>query len=234
MGYIKLIKHIIFITLILCLFTAFGEDMTLKKNLMINNQIKSRGISNSKVLKALEEVDRSIFVPAEYQNEAYEDYPLPIGFGQTISQPYIVALMTELSNPVETDIVLEIGTGSGYQAAVISRCVKEVYTIEIVAGLAKSAEALLSEKSFNNVYVKCGDGYKGWPEKAPFDKIIVTAAPVDIPKELIKQLKVGGLMVIPVGETYQDLMLIEKTADGINPKSIIPVRFVPMVRGKQD
>lgn len=195
---------------------------------MIDKQIKARGVKDDKVLQAMLKVARDKFVPEKYRPYSYYDEPLPIGEGQTISQPYIVALMTELMEVGEDDKVLEIGTGSGYQAAILGEIVKEVYTIEIIESLANSAEEKLEELGYDNVHVKCGDGYWGWPEHAPFDAIIVTAAPDEVPQPLIDQLKEGGRLVIPVGEVYQELIVVTKTKKGIKRESIIPVRFVPM------
>ncbi|RMD59913.1 MAG: protein-L-isoaspartate(D-aspartate) O-methyltransferase [Nitrospirae bacterium] len=196
---------------------------------MVEEQIISRGIKDERVIKAMEETPRHLFVSPDLADRAYEDYPLPIGHGQTISQPYIVAIMTELLRLKGDEKVLEIGTGSGYQAAILSKLAKEVYTIEIIKDLAESAKERLRLLGYKNVHVIWGDGYKGLIEYAPFDCIIVTAAPPKIPEALIKQLKVGGRMVIPVGTFYQELVLIEKDEKGIKKKSIIPVRFVPMV-----
>ncbi|MGD2279507.1 MAG: protein-L-isoaspartate(D-aspartate) O-methyltransferase [Candidatus Omnitrophota bacterium] len=200
---------------------------------MIEKQIKFRGVTDKKVLKAMMEVKRHLFVPAEIRAAAYRDSPLPIGYGQTISQPYIVAYMTEVARLGPKDRVLEIGTGSGYQAAVLAEIVKEVYTIEIVKGLADSASRRLEDLGYKNVHVRWGDGYKGWPEKAPFDAIIVTAAPPEIPEELIGQLKTGGRMVVPVGSFFQELYLITRTDSGYDRKALFPVRFVPMVPGEE-
>ncbi|MCJ7802679.1 MAG: protein-L-isoaspartate(D-aspartate) O-methyltransferase, partial [Candidatus Marinimicrobia bacterium] len=173
---------------------------------------------------------RHLFVPQALSTMAYDDYPLPIGEEQTISQPYIVALMTDLLDLKGNEKILEIGTGSGYQAAVLSQLVDSVYTIEIVESLANTAKKRLEKLNFKNVIVKHGDGYKGWPSVAPFDAIIVTAAPEQVPQTLIDQLKVGGCIVIPVGDKWQELQLITKTSsDEIKRKTVIPVRFVPMV-----
>jgi protein-L-isoaspartate(D-aspartate) O-methyltransferase len=177
----------------------------------------------------MRETPRHLFVPEPYQKQAYQDGPLPIGHQQTISQPYIVALMTELLQLKGDEKVLEIGTGSGYQAAVLAQLTKSVYTIEIVEPLAKSSSVLLKRLGHDNVIVKWGDGYKGWPEHAPFDRIIVTAAPEEIPQALIDQLAVGGRMVLPVGKHYQELVLVTKNEKRVTRKDIIPVRFVPMV-----
>ena len=200
---------------------------------MVEDQIVSRGVTDDRVLEALRAVPRHLFVPAGQRARSYTDAALPIGDGQTISQPYIVALMTELLQSQPEDVVLEIGTGSGYQAAVLSRLVKQVYSVEILPSLAAAARRRLSELGFANVTVRAGDGYRGWPELAPFDGIIVTAAPPEIPAALVAQLKRGGRMVVPVGETAatQQLMVIEKsrTSDAITKRTVIPVRFVPMV-----
>ena len=178
------------------------QDMNDQRERMVDRQIEHRGIENPRVLQALRDVKRHLFVPPEEITEAYEDHPLPIGHGQTISQPYIVALMTESIDPQKTDRVLEIGTGSGYQAAVLSKLVKEVYSIEIVEALGREAQKRLKDLGYDNVTVRVGDGYKGWPEKAPFDAIVVTAAPPEIPQALIDQLAEGGRMVVPVGTAY--------------------------------
>ncbi|MCK5706883.1 MAG: protein-L-isoaspartate(D-aspartate) O-methyltransferase [Candidatus Aureabacteria bacterium] len=201
----------------------------MKREDMVKNQIEVRGISDKTVLEALRKVPRHMFVPVESQDYAYNDHPLPIGFDQTISQPYIVALMTELALPKKSHKVLEIGTGSGYQAAVLAEIVGHVYTIEIVSDLGKRSEKKLKELGYTNIHMRIGNGYLGWPEEAPFDAIIVTAAPEEIPVALIDQLKMNAKLVIPVGKVFQDLMVITKTKDGIKKESIIPVRFVPMV-----
>lgn len=204
------------------------NDFVEKRKRMVENQIKARGVSDQRVLDAMSNVQRHLFVPENLQNRAYEDEPLPIGYGQTISQPYIVAYMTEQIDLDESEKVLEIGTGSGYQAAVLGEIAKQVYTIEIVPELAVRAAGILQELGYHNVSVRTGDGYLGWPEAAPFDAIIVTAAPAHIPQPLIDQLKIGGHMIIPVGEFSQDLILLERTEEGIEQKRKIPVRFVPM------
>ncbi|MDI6839535.1 MAG: protein-L-isoaspartate(D-aspartate) O-methyltransferase [bacterium] len=221
---------------ILLIFTILAGTslnyQTLKKQ-MVEEQIVARGIEDTLVLKAMLHVERHKFVPEKYKKLAYTDRPLPIGYEQTISQPYIVALMTSLLNLSGNEKVLEIGTGSGYQAAILAEIVSKVYTIEILKPLAESAEVRLNGMGYKNIYVKCGDGYKGWPEYAPFDAIIVTCAPEQIPQPLIEQLKIGGKMVIPVGKLYQELILITRTEDGIKKEPIIPVRFVPMQREAQ-
>ncbi len=200
---------------------------------MVRKQIAGRGVKDARVLWAMRTVPRHLFVPDKYSKEAYADRPLPIGHDQTISQPYIVAYMTEALGLKVEDRVLEIGTGSGYQAAVLSVLVREVYSIEILEPLAQEAARRLQELGYQNVEVRCGDGYLGWPEKAPFDAIIVTAAPPEIPQELVKQLKVGGKMVLPVGVGSQDLIRVTKTEGSIRKENLLPVRFVPMVPGKE-
>ena len=197
---------------------------------MIEMQIKARSIKDERLLKAMFKVKRHLFVPAHIQKLAYDDCPLPIGEGQTISQPYIVALMTELLNLNSDDKVLEIGTGSGYQAAILAELAKEVYTIEILEPLAGQAEKILEDLGYKNITIKCGDGYLGWVKYAPFDAIIVTCAPPDIPQVLIEQLAEGGRMVIPVGIHWQELKLLEKLNGRIKTTSVIPVRFVPMIK----
>jgi protein-L-isoaspartate(D-aspartate) O-methyltransferase len=195
---------------------------------MVKTQIEPRGVKDKLVLEAMRKVARHRFVPASLKDRAYSDGPLPIGEGQTISQPYIVALMTELLGLKGGDKVLEIGTGSGYQAAVLGEIVEEVYTIEIICSLAETAEKRLKEMGYENITVRCGDGYQGWKEHAPFDGVIVTAAPDHIPQPLVDQLKVGAKLVIPVGDVFQELMVITKTETGIKKMNAIPVRFVPM------
>ena len=195
---------------------------------MVDYQIAARGIKNKRVLAAMKTVKRHLFVPAEYRALAYEDQPLPIEHDQTISQPYIVGLMTELAGIDSTEKVLEIGTGSGYQAAVLSELAKQVFTIEIVKPLADSSKALLERLGYDNVTVRAGDGFVGWPEEAPFDAVIVTCAPEEIPPALIEQLADGGRLVIPVGDFWQELMLLTKEGDKITRKSVELVRFVPM------
>jgi protein-L-isoaspartate(D-aspartate) O-methyltransferase len=210
---------------------AAEPDFATARTRMVLEQLKSadRNITNQRVLAAMESVPRHEFVPAVSRSAAYGDHPLPIGFGQTISQPYIVAFMTEKLDPKSTERVLEIGTGSGYQAAVLARLVKEVYTIEIIESLAKRAGADLSRLGYTNVKVRAGDGYKGWPEAAPFDAIIVTCAPSHVPQPLVDQLKEGGRMVIPTGPSGdQQLYLLQKKDGKVNRTAVLPVRFVPM------
>jgi len=189
----------------------------------------TRGINDQRVLAAMAKVPREEFVTPESRSASYEDGPLPIGYGQTISQPYIVAFMTEQLRPKPSDRVLEIGTGSGYQAAILAELVSDVYSIEIVEPLAKNAEATLQQLGYKNVHLKIGDGYKGWSDAAPFDAIIVTCAPDKVPQPLIDQLKDGGRMVIPVGNTFaQELYLLEKKNGQLKQSATLPVRFVPM------
>lgn len=213
------------------------RDFQAMRQKMVETQIKSRGIKDERVLSAMLKVERHRFVPKTYEAQAYSDQPLPIGEGQTISQPYIVALMTELLELKGEERVLEVGTGSGYQAAILSELAKEVYTIEIIETLASSARALLSELGYQNIQVKAGDGYLGWPEHAPFDAIIVTCAPDHIPKPLLDQLKEGGRLVVPVGTHSQELKKIVKRSGKIETMDVIPVIFVPMtgegVKGKK-
>jgi protein-L-isoaspartate(D-aspartate) O-methyltransferase len=200
---------------------------------MVRTQIERRGVRNPDVLRAMRTVPRHLFLPEALRPQAYQDHPAPIGCGQTISQPYIVALMTELLEPSPKHKVLEIGTGSGYQAAVLSMLVDRVYSMEIVPELARSSAVLLKELGYRNVTVRLGDGYNGWPEEAPFDRIILTAAPPEIPRTLIDQLKPGGRLVAPEGKTpfEQNLVVIEKFPDGrLKKRSVLPVAFVPMVR----
>jgi protein-L-isoaspartate(D-aspartate) O-methyltransferase len=196
---------------------------------------QSGGAVDAAVLAVMREVPRHELVPADVRNRAYADSPLPIGFNQTISQPYIVALMTSLAKPARDHVVLEVGTGSGYQAAVLSRLVAQVYSIEIVEPLARRAAARLEALGYGNITVRHGDGYKGWPEHAPFDAIVVTAAADHVPAPLIDQLKPGGRMIIPVGASgvTQNLMLVEKDRDGAHTRrTVLPVRFVPLISGK--
>ncbi len=202
---------------------------------MVREQIAARGVRNAEVLRVMSEAPRHLFVPESIRDQAYADTPLPIGLGQTISQPYIVAAMTELLEPARTLRVLEIGTGSAYQAAVLSPLVARVFTIEIVGELARAAIARLSRLGYNNVTVRHGDGYKGWPEQAPFDRVILTAAPPEIPQALLDQLAPGGKLVAPVGPDAfsQELVVIDKSRQGkLTRRAVFPVRFVPMVPGR--
>ena len=210
------------------------KDFVQRREEMVKLQIENRGIKDPATLAALRKVPRHLFVPKSIIDDAYDDRPLPIGYGQTISQPYIVAYMTEIVKPKPDHRVLEIGTGSGYQAAVLSEIVKEVYTIEIIDTLGSQARNRLNKLNYKNITVKTGDGYYGWKEKSPFDAIVVTAAAEHIPPPLIEQLKEGGRMIIPVGSPFivQQLMLVEKKAGKIRTTSMMPVRFVPFKRSQ--
>jgi len=215
------------------IMSRFQDDSLQWKNKardMVSEQLISRGIADQKVLSVMAHTPRHLFIPEILAELAYLDRPLPIGEGQTISQPYIVALMTELLQLKGHEKVLEIGTGSGYQAAVLSPLVDTCFTIELVKKLAAEADSVLKQLGYHNVVTRCGDGYRGWPEHAPFDRIIITAAPEEIPEALVKQLKPDGIMVLPVGKKSQDLIVVTKTKTGIKKERIIPVRFVPMVK----
>ena len=214
------------------ILTGIAQDTGWREDakIMVDQQIRARGMTDTAVLQVMESTPRHLFVPLINRQNAYQDRPLQIGLGQTISQPYVVALMTDLLELKGDEKVLEIGTGSGYQAAVLSPLVSWVYTIEIVRELADSSKAILKRLAYNNVTVKLGDGYQGWVEHAPFDAIIITAAPEEIPPKLIEQLKPGGRMVLPVGRYQQELKIITKTLSGeIKERSEGWVRFVPMV-----
>ena len=207
-------------------FTALREDM-------VSRQIQDRGITDPEVLKAMRKVLRHLFVPKKHRKYAYGDHPLPIGQGQTISQPYVVAYMTEALQLKPKNRILEIGTGSGYQAAVLAEMECQVYSMEIIESLGKNAEKILNRLGYGNIHIKIGDGYEGWPEKAPFDAVIVTCAPEKIPEPLVRQLKEGGRIIIPVGTSghIQHLVLAIKKEGHLVSRSVMPVRFVPMVRG---
>jgi len=222
------------ISLFACTACAAADvDFDAARKRMMERQIVARGITNERVLKVMGTVPRHELVPASHRHHSYVDEPVPIGYGQTISQPYVVAFMTEHLDPKLTDRVLEIGTGSGYQAAVLAGLVKEVYTIEIVKQLAERAKADLKRLGYTNIHVRAGDGYKGWSEAAPFDAVIVTCAPDAVPQPLVDQLKEGGRMVIPVGSGFtQELYLLEKKDGKVHKRAVLPVRFVPMTRGK--
>lgn len=207
------------------------ESFSMQREAMVREQIEARGVKDPRVLDALRRVPRERFVAAGSESLAYTDSPLAIGHGQTISQPYIVGVMSEAAAIGADDVVLEIGTGSAYQAAVLGELAREVYTIEIVPALAQRAEALLRELGYRNVHTRLGDGYAGWPEHAPYDAIVVTAAPPAVPETLRQQLAVGGRLVVPVGTADQELIVIERTADGFREHRLMPVRFVPMVPG---
>jgi protein-L-isoaspartate(D-aspartate) O-methyltransferase len=196
---------------------------------MVEQQMEARGISDPATLEAMRTVPRHEFLPVRLREEAYGDYPLPIGHGQTISQPYVVAFMTEAVRPRKGEKILEIGAGSGYQAAVLAQTGSEVYTVEIIEPLAEMARQTLERLGYTNAHVKHGDGYRGWPEHAPFDAIVVTCAPDQIPPDLVAQLRDGGRMIIPVGGGMeQELILLRKHGDKIEKQSVLPVRFVPM------
>jgi protein-L-isoaspartate(D-aspartate) O-methyltransferase len=235
----KNISFYLQLTILLACVNAEGqsvEDDTLfyqfLRQAMIENQIIDRGVSDERVIKAMNDVPRHLFVKESLRDLAYADGPLPIGHNQTISQPYIVAYMTEILQPDTHHIVLEVGTGSGYQAAILSKLVNRVYSIEIIPELGKEAANRLDKLGYDNVTVKIGDGYNGWEEHSPFDRIIVTAAPEQIPKKLVDQLKSGGLMILPVGKTSfgQDMRIVKKDRTGqVTTQETIPVRFVPMI-----
>ena len=215
--------------------TACGQqpsaspDFAAQRRQMVQQQLVTRGITDQRVLAVMAKVPREEFVTPDSRAASYEDGPLAIGYAQTISQPYIVAFMTEQLRPKPSDRVLEVGTGSGYQAAILAELVSEVYSIEIVEPLAKNAEATLQRLGYKNVHLKIGDGYKGWPETAPFDAIIVTCAPDKVPQPLVDQLKDDGRMIIPVGDRFaQQLYLLEKKNDQLKQSATLPVRFVPM------
>jgi protein-L-isoaspartate(D-aspartate) O-methyltransferase len=204
-------------------------DYVAQRERMVKEQLVMRGINAERVLAAMNKVPREEFVPENLRGASYTDQPLPIGYDQTISQPYIVAFMTEELQPQPQDRVLEVGTGSGYQAAILAELVAEVYSIEIIEPLAKTAETTLRRLGYKNVHVKVGDGYKGWLENAPFDAVIVTCAPDHVPQPLTDQLKEGGRMIIPVGDVGdQDLYLLEKKNGQLERRAVAPVRFVPM------
>ncbi|MFH0841838.1 MAG: protein-L-isoaspartate(D-aspartate) O-methyltransferase [Bacteroidota bacterium] len=209
-----------------------ADKYEIRRIKMVETQIRNRGVTNPEVLNAMKEVPRHLFIPDEYLDEAYNDYPLPIGYGQTISQPFIVAYMTEAVRPTGRKKALEIGTGSGYQAAVMAEIVDSVYTIEIVPELAKESAERLKSLGYDNIICKYGDGYKGWEEYAPFDIIVVTAAPEKIPKPLIDQLAEGGRLIIPVGTAgaVQDLVLVTKSNGKTETRRLSFVRFVPFRR----
>ena len=207
------------------------DDWRERADAMVRTQIEARGVRDPRVLAAFRDVPRQRFVPPEYRARAFEDGPLPIGHGQTISQPYVVASMTEQLALEPGDRVLEIGTGSGYQAAILARLAARVYTIEIIPALAARAKETLAEVGAANVEVFTGDGYRGLPDLAPFDAILVTAAPSEVPQPLLDQLAMGGRLVAPVGNFDQELRLLERTPHGVSTKILYPVRFVPFVRG---
>jgi protein-L-isoaspartate(D-aspartate) O-methyltransferase len=225
------LKAVFSLALLMSVLHSCAQDQfAVKRQKMVAEQIRARGVTDPKVIEAMVKVERHMFVPAEYAERAYDDGPLPIGYGQTISQPYIVAYMTEILQPGSSDRILEIGTGSGYQAAILARICSHVYTIEVIPQLGERAKNLLAVLGFENISVRIGDGYQGWPEHAPFDAIIVTCAPTHIPKALQEQLREGGRMIIPVGDRYvQELVLLEKIDGKMKKKSVLPVMFVPMI-----
>ena len=228
----RIVAHYLFLTAIAtgCQEAPTAAYFTAQRQRMVDQQLKPRGIKNERVLAAMGKVPRQEFVPVEARVDAYHDGPLPIGYDQTISQPYIVAFMTEQLRPKPSDRVLEIGSGSGYQAAILAELVSDVYTVEIVEPLAKSANATIRRLGYKNVHLRVGDGYKGWPDKAPFDAVIVTCAPEKVPQPLVDQLKDGGRMVIPIGGRFaQQLYLLEKQNGQLKESATLPVRFVPML-----
>ena len=210
-----------------------AQDVDAQRQRMVETQLRAEGIRDDAVLRAMAKVPRHLFVPQDLRPRAYENTPLPIGLGQTISQPFIVAYMTEALQVRADHTVLEIGTGSGYQAAVLAELAREVLSIEIVPQLADRARTTLAEAGYTNVTVRAGNGYLGWPERAPFQRIIVTAAPEAGPQALVDQLAVGGILVVPVGTLFQEMIIFTKTAQGVAEKRTIPVRFVPMVNKPQ-
>ena len=227
----KLTTLILF-TILALVFNQDQEDYRRLREDMVKTQIEARNVYHRATLKAMRTVPRHEFVPEHMRAYAYQDRPLSIGNGQTISQPYIVAFMTSVINPKPDDRILEIGTGSGYQAAVLAEIVDRVYTIEIIPELAEKAKTKFESLNYSNIYTRTGDGYHGWPEEAPFDAIVVTAAPDEIPEPLIDQLKEGGKLVIPVGPKYsvQSLQLLTRKNGETNVKNLFPVRFVPFTR----
>ncbi len=211
-----------------------SADLQALRDRMVRLQIEARGVRDPDILRAMRTVPRDRFVPDAPAAQAYGDYPLPIGFGQTISQPFIVAFMADAAGISPEDRVLEIGTGSGYGAAILGELAAEVYTVEIVPELAERAARVLASLGYDNVHVRAGNGWGGWPEHAPYDAILVTAAPDEIPPALVEQLALGGTLVIPVGDTLQRLRVFRKTEDGMEEVSSLPVQFVPMVRERPD
>ena len=221
------------IPLMASLVMCEAQDFRAARERMVRDHVEARGVKDARVLAVMRATPRHLFVPKALERRAYEDTPLPIGYGQTISQPYIVASMTELLGVRPGDRVLEIGTGSGYQAAVLAPLAKEVYSIEIVEELGRQSQRLFEQLGHANIEVRIGDGYKGWPEKAPFDRIILTASPPEIPQSLIDQLKNGGRLVAPEGKAWQELVVIDKAASGkVTKRAVYGVQFVPMVKGK--
>jgi len=213
-----------------CVRSQPGQDFAAQKKAMVREQIEARGITDQRVLAAMNKVERHLFVPPDQSSRAYGDHPLPIGYGQTISQPFIVAFMTEALHVTRNMKVLEIGTGSGYQAAILSELCDSVFTVEIFPQLAHKAKNLLKTLRYENVFVKSGDGYKGWAEHAPYNAVIVTCSPTHVPQPLIDQLADGGKMIIPVGEKYdQQLVIMTRKNGKLKTSEVLPVRFVPMI-----
>ncbi len=204
-------------------------EYTARRHRMVNTQIERRGIRDQRVIEAIRQVPRHLFVPERFRSMAYDDSPVPIGFEQTISQPYIVAYMLQALKLTGIERVLEIGSGSGYQSALLARLCEKVYTVEIIPELVARFEALIDQLGLVNITIRCGDGYIGWPNAAPFDRIVVSAAPSQVPQPLIEQLTAGGRMILPLGDFDQQLLLIQKTATGrIARRKLVPVKFVPM------
>lgn len=223
--------------IVLTLFGALiadAQDFTAAREQMVKNHMESRGVRDQRVLAVMRATPRHLFVPEALRSHAYDDSPLPIGYGQTISQPYIVASMSDMLGLQPAHHVLEIGTGSGYQTAVLAQLAGEVYSIEIVEPLVRRSADLLRQLGYRNVTVRHGDGYLGWPDKAPFDRIILTASPPEIPQALIDQLKPGGRLIAPEGREWQELVIVEKDSRGrVSRRTAYPVMFVPMVKGQQ-
>jgi len=217
-----------FVILAACGVRADAGSPAEERGRMVTKLVAQYGIDNAAVLRAMRAVPRHEFVPTAVQDRAYADSALPIAHDQTISQPFIVAFMTQALELEPTDKVLEVGTGSGYQAAILGEIVEQVYSIEIVEPLGRQAAALLTRLGYDNVSTRIGDGYRGWPELAPFDAIIVTAAPDHVPQPLVDQLAAGGRMIVPVGDRFQELILLQKTAEGVVQRELLSVRFVPM------
>jgi protein-L-isoaspartate(D-aspartate) O-methyltransferase len=231
---VKTLARALLIALLAMPLTAVAQDYGLQRRVMVDEQIRQRGIREREVLKAMEQVPRHLFVPESVRPKAYEDAALAISPGRAIYQPYVVALMTSLLDLDRGDKVLEVGTGTGYHAAILSRIAREVYSVEIDSTAAAQASKRLSGLGYPNVFVRHGDGYQGWVEKGPFDAILLSVAPPRVPKPLIDQLRVGGKMVVPVGGFFQDLLVITKTADGVEKRRVIPVRLAPMAGKVRD